>query len=130
MGIQNSFFRDALQSEPGIERYHIEYTSGAVGAIPAALTRAKGIKSIVRFGVGTVVITLNNPGQDFVDFVPFVEQATPALTGAVFQTVVDAVSASPPIVTVTFRRGDTYAAVDTLNGDVVYLSFSVITLKL
>lgn len=127
MGFQNSFFGDAKQSEPGIERYHIEYTSGAVGAIPTTPKRMRGLKSIARTGVGVVVFTLNNPGVDFVDFVGFVEQATPAAGGACFVTVVDGVSANPPIVTVTFRT-NAMVAVDTLNNDVVYVSFGVITL--
>lgn len=119
-------YRDFQSVEPGVKRYHIEYTSGAVGAIPAALSRARGIKTIVRTGVGVVVITLNQPAINFVDFVGFVEQAAPAAGGACFVTVVDAVASTPSIVTVTFRT-NAMVAVDTLAGDVVYISFSVLT---
>lgn len=120
---------DSKQVEPGVLRYHIEYTSGAVGAIPAVLKRAKGIKSIVRTGVGVVVITLDQPAVDFVDFVAWVVQATPAAGGAVFVTNVDSVATSPATVTLTFRTS-AFAAVDTLINDIVYVSFSVLTLVL
>ncbi|SRR6266849_10656047 len=126
MGLQFSGYSDGVQSEPGLQRIHVEYTSGAVGAIPASITRMNGLKSIVRTGVGVVVYTLNNPAVDFMDFVGFVEQAAPAAGGACFVTVLDSVGTNPAILTVTYRT-NAMVAVDTLNGDVVYVSFSIKT---
>lgn len=121
--------QDGASVEAGILRYHIEYTSGAAGAVPATLTRAKGIASIVRSGAGIFVITLIQPAVDFVDFVAFNEQATPANTGACIATVVDSVNTSPAILTVTWRKNSDYTAVDPANGDIIYYSFSVLTIK-
>lgn len=118
---------DGASVEPGILRYHIEYTSGAAGAIPASLTRAKGIASIVRTGAGVFAINLIQPAVDFVDFVAFNEQATPANTGACIATVVDSVSTG--LLTVTWRKNSDYSAVDPSAGDVIYYSFSVLTIK-
>lgn len=122
--------QDGASVEPGILRYHIEYTSGAAGAIPASFKRSKGITSIVRSGAGIFVITLNQPAVDFVDWVAFNEQAAPAATGACHATVVDGISSSPAILTVTWRKNSDYLAVDPSNGDVIYYSFSVLTLSL
>lgn len=127
MGVLAAQFRDKTEGEAGLLRIHLEYTSGASGAIPTTLKRSNGIASVVRTGAGVVVLTLNNPAQDFMDFVAFVEQATPSNTGACHVTVVDSVASSPGTVTITFRKNSDYSVQDTASGDVVYVSFSVKT---
>jgi hypothetical protein len=128
MSIQFSGFKPAIESE-ACYRFHIEWTMGAGNAI-ASIARQGGVKQggIVRTGAGVWDLLLDNTYLDFVDWIAFVEQATPAAGGACFVTVVDAVSAAIPKITLTFRT-NAFAAVDLANGDIVYTSFSVVNTK-
>ena len=123
---------DALDCEVGVLHLYCSYVSGASGAIPTALTRSVGFKSVAHTGTGVVDFILDNPVFKLLDYSIKVQQATYAFTaaGSADATLVDAVNATIPKVTVTFRRPDTGAATDTLSGDVVTLHLIVKTVNL
>lgn len=64
------------------KEYFINWKSGATGAVPTTLTRDRGIVSVTHNGVGKFTIVVKRNGADVTNFVAWVEQATPALTGA------------------------------------------------
>ena len=102
-----------------------EYTSGATGAIPTALTRSAGFSSIARTGTGVVVFTLaGGPPVAILQVTTTTELATPGTTagGSVITSVA---SASAGTITVTFRRQSDWAATDTTTSDIVRLSCRV-----
>lgn len=117
---------DDVEGEPGVQRLYAQYTSGGTGAVPAnpaAGVRDIGFLSIARTGTGVVDFILNNPAFKLLGWIATVEPASYAYTaaGSGVNTLADAVNATIPKVTVTFRRGDTGAAVDTASGDIVKL---------
>ena len=127
---------DNYAGEPGVLDLFCQYTSGATGAIPAALTRSQGFQSVARTGTGVVDFILNAPAFKLLDWSIKVIQATYAFTGAGDSdaTLADAVAtATTPTsckVTVTFRRPDTGAATDTASGDIVRLKLTLKTVSL
>ena len=132
MGQPLFVFTDDGRGEPGVQTVYLQYTSGATGAIPTALTRSAGFLSVVRTGTGVVDFILNNPAFKLLSWTANVNPASYVFSaaGSGVNTLVDAVSAAIPKVTVTFRRGDTGAAVDTANGDIVVLQLQLKTVQL
>jgi hypothetical protein len=131
-----SQFQDGAAGEPGVLDLYCQYTSGATGAIPATLTRSQGFQSVARTGTGVVDFILNAPAFKLLDYSIHVDPASYAFTtgGSGVSTLVDAVatatSSTSCKVTVTFRRGDTGAAADTANGDLVRLTLRLKTVSL
>lgn len=126
--------QDGGDGEPGVLNLYCEYTSGASGAIPSALTRSQGFQSVARTGTGVVDFILNQPWFKLLDYNITVIQATPAATGACAYTLVDNVSTASSStsckVTVTFRKNSDYSAVDTASGDVVKLRLTLKSVSL
>lgn len=130
MGQLPAMYVDQMNCQSGLLRIDVEYTSGAAGAIPASLTRSNGVSAVTRTGTGVTDFVLNNPAVSLVNYLVQVIAATPANTaaGSAESTLVDAVTnTSTPKVTVTHRRNDTYAAVDSASGDVIKLTLWVKT---
>lgn len=130
MGQTPATYRDDMQCQSGLLRIDVEYVSLVTGGIPTSFVRSNGVSTITRTGVGVVDFILNNPAISLVQYVVNVIAATPGNTaaGSAEPSLVDAVTnTTSPKVTVTFRRNDTYAAVDTTTGDVVKLTLWVKT---
>jgi hypothetical protein len=113
---------DGASPEPGIVHLFLEYTSGATGAVPVALTRSLGFgKSATswRTGVGAFTIPLAQNYVDLLDY-NFVNHQTPysASTGACKANLVtDAVKAgSPPSISIQWRN-EAGTAEDPASGD-------------
>ena len=102
----------------------LTFTAGTSGAVPTALTRSRGIKSVVLTST-EYLITLQDVYAEFINVTATNHQASFAASGAEYgvpTTVnVGAASTSPNTVGITFCKGSDGSAVVLAIGDVCYV---------
>jgi hypothetical protein len=124
-------FSDATSYESGRTYIDLAWTSGASGAVPAALSRSMAIKSVAHGATGVYVITFKEPWKNgILEFSWHIRQASYSKTGAcVIQETANAITnATTPTVTilVTTAAGD---AVEPASGDVIAMTWALQTQK-
>lgn len=129
-------FRSFSQNLAGVKRLWFKWTMTA--ATTFTINRSQellaGTAGIVRTGTGVYdIFPQDAPGVELVQWDFKVIQATPsfATSGSCPPSVINLLQTTPfTKVTVTFRRGDTYAATDFITGDIIrgYLDIQTVSL--
>jgi acyl-CoA synthetase (AMP-forming)/AMP-acid ligase II len=115
---------DRTSSDKGLVDIFLQYTSGATGAIPATLTHANFIKSVVRDGAGDITITLQDGYVGWAEIDGSVVQASFDVTTGwqIVPDVVDVGGTIPTIGLLIVGQDGTsgiFSAKDTADGDIV-----------
>lgn len=120
------YFSDITGNESGRVFIDLAWISGASGAVPAALSRSSGIKSVVHGATGVYVITFSEVWANGVlNMSSHVRQASYSKTGACYVVeTANAISSATPTVTilVTTAAGD---AVEPTTSDVIGITFEL-----
>lgn len=123
-------FSDLTGMESGRVFLDLAWTSGASGAVPAALSRSMGITSVVHGATGVYVITFKEQWKSGVlSFSRHVRQATYSASGAcVVQMTGNAINTAAPTITILVTNA-AGAAVEPASGDVIGMTFELQTHK-
>jgi hypothetical protein len=120
--------QDGLDFELRTVRADLVFTAGTSGAVPAALTFAKGIKSVVLTST-EYLITFQNVFAAFLGVTATVLQATPSASTAQYgepTTVnIGKASTSPNTLGITFKKGSDGTAAALSTGDTVYINIKL-----
>jgi|SRR3569623_163411 len=110
----------------GANKVHTEFKAGTSGAVPATLTRARGIKSITK-GTHKYTYVLHRGATALLDWSCKVIQASPDVDGAwEAKVTAETVSGSTKSIEVSIFAADG-TAVDLATGDVLKANFELKT---
>jgi len=105
--------------ENGSVELHVEFPVGATGAV-GTVTGGREMGTPVRNGVGDYSFPLNQTWLRLLDASCVVVGAHSTTTGKYWEVIADSSTAtSSPLVRFQFTRGDTGAAAEIANGDVL-----------
>lgn len=112
-----------MTPDNGVVRCRLSFIVGATGAVPATITGGRELGTPVRNGVGDYSFPLANTAIRLEGIVCNVIGAHSATTGKYYEVLADSVnSTSAPLVRVQFTRGDTGAAAEIAQNDVLLLT--------
>lgn len=125
-------FRDSQSLDKGLVSILVEYVSGATGAI-ATVNRSTGVASVVRTGVGTVDVILNEPAFFLAVASGEIRQVAFTTTNGCYvnQKTDNVATPGTGLSKVTFEHrqsAGSAAVADTTTGDVVQYYITVGTL--
>lgn len=118
--------QDAADACVGKVTVDLEFTAGAAGAVPAALTRSTGIVSVVKSG-NNYVVTFDQSYLGLDNVYGYVQQAVIAAGGArEMKATAQTVASAAPTVTLSFYDV-AGTALSLLVNDIVRCSFVLLT---
>lgn len=125
-------FQDGANFDKGTVSIYVEYVSGVTGAI-ATVNRQNGVASIVRTGVGTIDVILNEPAFSLLYASGEVRPVTFTNTNGCYvnQKTDNVATPGTNLAKVTFeiRQANTTAPLgDTTTGDVVQFYIELLAL--
>ena len=125
---RSDVYQDGLDFTSRTVNVDLTFTAGSAGAVPSALTRAQGIKSVVLTST-EYLVTFQDIYQEFLNMEATVHQASFAAAGAAYASPttvnVGASSTNPNTVGVTFCKGSDGTAVVLASGDTCYVRFNL-----
>lgn len=114
----------AESGEAGTCTLTVTFTVGATGAVPAALTRQKGIASVVRNGVGDYTVNLSERWLALLSASATVVGATSSTTGKSYDVITNSVNAAAPLVRYQMLANGAGTAAEVAQNDV--LTFTIV----
>ena len=119
------YYMDRSAEIGAVKDLFVKFTSGASGAVPAALGILGGITSVTRTGTGAYTVQFNQSYYQVVQFCGNVAQATYSSSGACdvrqISDANEAANGTVKFLTVTAAG----AAVDMSSGDVLHMTLTV-----
>lgn len=115
---------DTSDSQGGIVHYRVKYTSGASGAVPTfPLSMSNGITSVAHSGTGVITVVVANNFFQLANVTGGVQQASYSSSGACRLRVTSNAPTTGTIVLTSETAAG--AAVDTADGDIVFIDIEV-----